>query len=244
LNTPKTLVAIATYNEIDNLPRLVAEVQGQAPDIDLMVIDDNSPDGTGAWCDEQAIENPRLTCLHRPKRMGHGSATVAAMQHAIDEDYDLLITMDADFSHDPNYLPPLLDRMIGPSVEPVDVVIGSRYVPGGGVEGWPWRRRVMSRCVNVLARVAMGLSARDCSGAFRCFRVATLRRIDFRQIRAAGYAFHEEVLWRLERSGARIAEVPIVFRDRTQGVSKLGAREAAASILTMLRLGVKRWLGV
>jgi dolichol-phosphate mannosyltransferase len=236
---PRTLVTIATYNELENLPQLVQEVFGLAPHVDLLVIDDNSPDGTGQWCDARARDDPRVYCLHRPGKLGLGTATIALMRHAIEHGYDLALNMDADFSHHPRHIPALLAGM-----EQADVMIGSRYVPGGGVQDWPLMRRLMSWGVNTYARLLLGLPARDCSGAFRCYRVSLLSKIDFDSIRSRGYSFQEEILWRLKRAGARFGETPILFADRERGQSKINSREALAALWIISRLGVKNWLGI
>lgn len=237
--TSKTLVTVATYNEIENLPRLVEEIFRHLPDAEILVIDDNSPDGTGRWCDETSAREPRLHCLHREGKLGLGTATVAAMRYAIDHDYKYMVNLDADFSHHPRYLP---DLLAGMERDEIDVMIGSRYVPGGGTEGWPLKRRLMSRGVNCYARWLLGLRVRDCSGAFRCFRTDVLRRIDFEAIRSRGYSFQEEILWRLKRCGARFGETPIVFRDRVRGQSKINLREAFSALWIIFSLGLTNWL--
>jgi dolichol-phosphate mannosyltransferase len=242
----RTLVALATYNEIENLPSLVDAVEQALPDADILVVDDNSPDGTGRWCQERARSDPRLTCLHRPAKLGLGTATVAAMQYAIDAGYEHLLNMDADFSHGPRFLPALVAGMDerGEDGRPkYDVMIGSRYVAGGAVEGWPLLRRLMSRGVNAYARLLLGLSPRDCSGAFRCYRTAVCAKIDFAAIRSRGYSFQEEILWRLRRAGARFGETAITFVDRRWGRSKINAREALAALWIILRLGIANLLG-
>lgn len=239
-SAPSALITIATYNEIDNLPLLIDELERVAPQADILVIDDNSPDGTGEWCDKRLPVDPRLRVLHRPGKLGLGTATVAAMRYAIEHGYDCMLNMDADFSHHPRFVPDLLAGMAGD----VDVMIGSRYVPGGGVEGWPWRRHFMSRGVNGYARWLLGLKPRDCSGAFRCYRTDLLRRLDFTAIRSRGYSFQEEILWLLKRQGARFGETPIVFADRTRGQSKINLREAFAALWVIFRLGVRNWLGI
>jgi len=235
----RTLVTIATYNEIENLPLLVDAVWDVAPQVDILVIDDNSPDGTGDWCDQKGAGEPRLKCLHRAGKLGLGTATIAGMKWALEHGYDQVLNMDADFSHHPRYVPSLLAKM-----EEADVVIGSRYVPGGGVKDWPLKRRWMSWGVNTYARWLLGLSPRDCSGAFRCFRTDVLRKVDFDSIRSRGYSFQEEILWHLKRAGARFAESPILFADREKGQSKINSREALAAIWIIFRLGMKNWLGV
>ena len=157
------LVTLATYNEIDNLPRLINEIHQYEPDADILVIDDNSPDGTGKWVDEQAETDPRINCIHRERKLGLGSATLAGFQYAIDHDYDLVVNLDADFSHHPRHIPALIECVRDDNAS-ADVSIGSRYVKGGGIEGWPWYRRIMSKCVNVYARLLLGLPSKDCSG--------------------------------------------------------------------------------
>lgn len=236
---PRTLITVATYNEIENLPRLVEEIFAVAPQVEILVIDDNSPDGTGAWCDEKGASDPRVHCLHRPGKLGLGTATIAGMQYAIEHHLDYMLNMDADFSHHPRYIPAMLAGM-----DAADVVIGSRYVPGGGVKDWPLKRRLMSWGVNTYARALLGLRSRDCSGAFRCYRVELLRRLDFNAIRSRGYSFQEEILWHLKRLGARFLETPIIFADREQGESKINSREAYAALGILFRLGLKNWLGV
>lgn len=239
-NAEKTLVTVATYNEIENLPRLVDEIFAIVPQVDLLVIDDNSPDGTGQWCDQRGAEDPRLKCLHRPGKLGLGTATVAGMSYAIEQGYKQVLNMDADFSHHPRYLPDFLAGMDPPGRPPVDVVIGSRYVPGGGVEGWPLRRHFMSRSINLYARCMLGLKPKDISGAFRCYRTSALMRLDFSKIRSRGYSFQEEILFHLRLAGAKFAETPIVFADRTAGSSKINLREAFAALGTIFCLGLSR----
>ena len=233
---------MATYNEMENLPRLVEEIFRYAPQADILVIDDNSPDGTGQWCDQQRAEDPRIACLHRPGKLGLGTATIAGMKYAIEHGYRYVLNMDADFSHQPKYLPALLAGMDPPGGPPVDVMIGSRYIPGGGVEGWPLKRQLMSRAVNLYARWLLGLRPKDCSGAFRCYRTAMLAKLDFDAVRSRGYSFQEEILWRLKRAGARFGETPIIFVDRQHGVSKIDSGEALAALRIIFALGVRNWL--
>jgi dolichol-phosphate mannosyltransferase len=235
----RTLVTIATFNEIENLPTLVDAIWEFAPQVDILVIDDNSPDGTGRWCDERAASEPQLFCLHRAGKLGLGTATIAGMKYAMEHRYDLVLNMDADFSHHPRYIPALLAGM-----DSADVTIGSRYVPGGGVMDWPLTRRLMSWAVNAYARWLLGLRPRDCSGAFRCFRVDVLRKLDFNSIQSRGYSFQEEILWLLKRADARFTEIPILFADREKGKSKINSREALAALGIIFRLGIKNWLGI
>ena len=174
-NVEKTLITVATYNEMENIPRLAEEIFHNVPEVDILVVDDASPDGTGQWCDRKAAEDPRVRCCHRPGKQGLGGAIVAGMKYAIDHGYRYVLNMDADFSHPPHYLPDLIGGMDPPGGQPVDVMIGSRYIPGGGIEGWPWKRHLMSRGVNFYARWLLGLSPKDCSGGFRCYRTSLLR---------------------------------------------------------------------
>ena len=233
--TDRTLVMIATYNEVENLEPLARAISAELPAADILVIDDASPDGTGQVADRLAQEGERVRVVHRVGKLGLGTATIAGMQYAIDHDYDLVISMDADFSHSPRYLPDLLAGMAEH-----DVMIGSRYVPGGGVRGWPWRRRWMSWAINVYSRLLLGLRARDCSGAFRCYRVAKLRQINFDRIYSRGYSFQEEFLCHCRRAGCRIGETPIIFEDRQQGSSKINWREALMALWALFYTAIRR----
>ncbi|MCO6459327.1 MAG: polyprenol monophosphomannose synthase [Pirellulaceae bacterium] len=239
-----TLITVATYNEIQNLPPLVDKILEFAPDAHVLVIDDNSPDGTGRWCDQRAAGDPRVRCLHRTGKLGLGSAIIAGMKYGQEHGYRYVLNMDADFSHDPRYLPALRQAMDPPEGPAADVSIGSRYVPGGGVRNWPWRRQMMSRMVNLYARCLLGLRVRDCSGAYRCYRAELLDRVDLTRVRSRGYSFQEEILWHLKRAGARFAETPIIFADRELGQSKINSREALAALWIIFRLGVRNWLGL
>ena len=240
---PRTLVAVATYNEIENLPRLVDEIFDNVPDVDILVIDDNSPDGTGRWCDKRAAGDSRLRCIHRERKLGLGSATIAGFRFALEEQYDLVLTMDADFSHHPRHLPEIL-RPFQEENNKIDVNIGSRYVAGGGIEGWPLYRRLMSWSLNHYARILLSLRVRDLSGAFRCYRTDVLRKLDFEKIRSQGYSYLEEILWLLKRQGVRFSETPITFVDRQAGQTKINSREALTAIWIITRLGIRNWLGI
>jgi len=243
-NSEKTLVTVATYNEIENLPSLVEEIFKYAPEVDLLVIDDNSPDGTGDWCDEKAKEDPRVHCLHREGKLGLGTATIAGMKYAIEHGYKQVLNMDADFSHHPKYLPDLLSGMGTADKPGADVMIGSRYIPGGGVEGWPFKRHFMSQGVNLYSRWLLGLKPKDCSGAFRCYSVEYLAKVDFEKVRSRGYSFQEEILWHLKKLGVRFGETPIIFVDRQVGSSKIDSGEAVAALRIILALGIRNLLGM
>jgi dolichol-phosphate mannosyltransferase len=234
----RVLVSIATYNEWENLPALVASVHEHLPRADVLVIDDNSPDGTGRLADELAAADPRVRVLHRPGKLGLGTAIITAMRYAIDQGYDYLVNMDADFSHHPRYLPALVAGM-----DRADVMIGSRYVSGGGVENWPLRRQLSSRAVNAVSRLLLRIPARDTSGAYRCYRVSKLRAIDLGSIWSRGYSFQEEVLYRCRKAGCRLGETPIVFADRRAGASKVNLKEAVRSLALLGLLGLLVLLG-
>ena len=234
---PRTLVAVATYNEIENLPELSGQIFAHLPETDLLVIDDGSPDGTGEWAAAQAAENPRFLLLERGAKKGLGTAVLEAFRSAIEGGYDYLINLDADFSHPPALLPLLLDTAVR---EKIDVVIGSRYVKGGKIIGWPLTRKVMSRGINTWARLFLRLPTKDNSGSMRCYRVDTLRKLDLAQIRSQGYSFFEEILFRLKKRGATFREIPITFTDRVRGSSKINKKEALKALGLLILIGLER----
>lgn len=235
----RLLVTIATYNERDNITRLIAEIHQFAPQADVLVVDDNSPDGTGKVVDEMASNDPRIKALHRSGKLGLGTAIVAAMRFAIANNYDLMLNMDADFSHPPRYIPALLAGM-----SKHDVMIGSRYVPGGGTENWPVIRETISRGVNGLVRFFFRMGVRDASGAYRCYRVSKLKEVRFDRIISRGYSFQQEMLFRCRLAGCRLGETPIIFENRRAGKSKVNSKEAARSIAMIIYLGIRAMLGI
>lgn len=235
MNTPTLLVTLCTYNERENLARLIPAIHAAVPHADVLVVDDNSPDGTGMLVDQMAEEDARIHVIHRAAKLGLGTALLAALGYAVEHGYTYVLNLDADFSHDPASIPALLAAM-----EHADVAIGSRYVEGGGVENWPLHRRLMSRVVNGTTRWALGLELHDMSGSFRCYRVSKLAELDFDQIEARGYAVLQELLFRLHRLGCRMVEVPITFKDREAGESKINWREMVAALGMMLRLSRER----
>lgn len=243
----KILIAVATYNERENLPDLLAAIARTVPEADILVVDDNSPDGTGEWADDFAREHGFVRVIHRTGKLGLGTAVIAVMRYAIENQYEWLINMDADFSHPVERLPDLIEKAQQTDENGVyrfDTVVGSRYTAGGGIKGWPWFRRFMSLGVNAYARVMLGLSVRDTSGAYRCYRVSTLKKLDFSDVESTGYSFFEEILWRLKRVGARFAETPILFTDRVRGQSKINKKEAASALRILLDLGGLNWVGI
>jgi dolichol-phosphate mannosyltransferase len=233
------LISLATYNEAGNLEPLVGMIRQFAPDSSILVIDDNSPDGTGRIADKIRANLPNIHVLHRPGKLGLGTATLAAVRFAVDHHFEYLLNLDADFSHPPRFIPDLLKGMADH-----DVMIGSRYVPGGGVEGgFNLKRKLMSSGINNYARVTLGLTSKDNSGAFRCYRVSKLAEIDLNLVRSRGYSFQEEILYWCKSVGCRIGETPILFENRRAGVSKINMREAVAALWILFRLGIDRMTG-
>jgi dolichol-phosphate mannosyltransferase len=232
------LISIATYNERENLPSLIDQLGAVAPEANILIIDDNSPDGTGKLADEIAAGNPSVHVLHRSGKLGLGTAILSGIRYAMEENYDLFLNMDADFSHHPRYVPAILAGM-----KDHDVMIGSRYVPGGGVSHWPWSRQFMSSGVNWLVRVLFRMPVRDASGGFRCYRVAKLRQAELDCLVSRGYSFQEELLYRCFRAGCTIGETPILFEDRRAGTSKVSPKEVFRSLGLLVWLGVKARLG-
>jgi len=230
----RTLVVLATYDEAENIRPIVEAILGiKIPELDILVVDDNSPDGTGQIAADLAREHSEVKVVHRKGKLGLGSAQCGGMEIAMLQGYDYVVTMDADFSHNPKYLKDLLAKM-----DDCDLAIGSRYVPGGATENWGLVRRLMSWGANAFVRLLLGLEAHDCSSGFKCYRIETLRRIDLSQIVAKGYAFQEEMVYRFQLLGARIGEVPILFENRRLGKTKMSLREIAGLFTTVLRL---RW---
>ncbi|HET6424276.1 MAG TPA: polyprenol monophosphomannose synthase [Planctomycetaceae bacterium] len=232
-------ITICTYNERENIRTLLPAIRSALPAADILVVDDNSPDGTAAEVQEFAANDAHVHLLLRKEKAGLGAATLAGFQWVMQRDYDFLINMDADWSHPPSVLPALLDLM-----STADVAIASRYMPGGGVQNWGPHRYVMSWGVNFYSRALLGLSTRDCSGAFRCYRVSKLREIDFTRFRSRGYAFQEEILYRCRAVGCRFRETPFVFADRAVGQSKINVREVIRALRDIAGLGLDRLRGM
>ena len=229
----KSLIIVPTYNELENLRRLLLELMDLGPDVRVLVVDDNSPDGTGRLADELAAENERISVLHRPEKLGLGSAYVAGFKYAIQQDVDCVFEMDADFSHDPATIPEFIEEIAS-----CDVVIGSRYISGINVVNWPMSRLLLSYFANIYTRVVTGMTIRDTTSGFKCFRREVLEHIDLDSVRSDGYAFQIEMNFRCWRKGYRMREIPIIFVDRRSGTSKLsqGVINEAVWIVWWLRL--------
>jgi dolichol-phosphate mannosyltransferase len=230
----RLLISIATYNERDNLGGLLAAIPAELPHADVLVIDDNSPDGTGQLADDLAENDGRIHVLHRAGKLGLGTAILAGMRYAMDHGYDLILNLDADFSHPPRYL-----RWLIAGMRDRDVMIGSRYIAGGGTVNWPVSRRLISRTLNLFVRLALRMGVCDASGAYRCYRVSLLHKADLDSVKSRGYSFQQEVLYRCHRAGARIGEFPIVFENRKAGASKVNLRESVRSLSMLGWLGLR-----
>lgn len=228
----QALVIVPTYNERENLTRLVLRLRGLPADVHVLIVDDNSPDGTGAIADAIAISDPGVHVLHRAGKLGLGTAYRAGFHYGLAHGYQYLCTMDADFSHSPESVPALLDK----AASGYDLVIGSRYVPGGEVIGSPATRKFISYAANWLAHTTLGVNAHDCTAGFRCYRRTVLETIDLDSIFSSGYSFLIEMAFHCQRAGFRIGEVPITFVNRTEGASKINRGEIFKAFYTLLRL--------
>ena len=225
------IVILPTYNEVSNLEALVASIRETGSVDAMLVVDDNSPDGTGDLADEIAQRDSFLRVLHRPGKLGLGTAYQAGFEYAQDHGFDHILTMDADFSHHPEHLKELIAL-----AETADLVIGSRYVDGGATVDWGFFRKVISSSANTAAIFLLQLPARDCTSGYRCYSTRILSDIRFAEIRSSGYSFLVEALYRVVQSGGRVAETPIIFRDRQLDRSKISRAEIVKGVLTLLRL--------
>jgi dolichol-phosphate mannosyltransferase len=231
----RTLVVIPTYQERDNIEVVLCGVRHEAPAADVLIVDDHSPDGTAALAEQLGAELGQISVLNRPRKNGFGAACRAGFAYGLQRGYELLIQMDADLSHDPKALPGLIARMN----EGADLVIGSRYIPGGSIPSWSARRRALSRYGNRYASLVLGLRASDATSGLRAYRADALRAVDYESTRATGYAFQIEMAYRMARWGGRLAEVPIVFTDRVRGQSKMSARIAAEAMILVTWWGLR-----
>ena len=226
----KPLVIIPTYNEAENLRAIVAATLSSLPVAHILIIDDNSPDGTGTIADEVAASDDRVHVLHRSGKLGLGTAYVEGFNYALQRDFDCVFEMDADFSHDPKYLPRMLAELAS-----CDVVVGSRYVPGGNTPDWTPVRRLISNCGNIFARAMLHLPLQDCTAGFKCYRREVIASCDFGAVRLEGYAFQIETVYQAYKRGFRLHEVPIVFVDRHLGHSKMSRQIVAEAFTYVVR---------
>ena len=232
---PSPLVLIPTYNEKGNLPSFIAAVRAALPQADILVIDDNSPDGTGILAEGIAAQDAQVKVLHREQKEGLGRAYLAGFAWALERQYSHVFEIDADFSHNPKDLPRLLE-----AAEKADLALGCRWMPGGGVSGWPWSRLALSRFGNLYARLILGVPYRDLTGGFKCFRREALETLDLDEIQSVGYGFQIEATWRALKSRLRVVEVPIHFTDRTVGESKMSGQTFKEALILVWRLRLGR----
>ncbi len=236
----RTLIVMPTYNEADSIRAMVSRVRIALTEADLLIIDDGSPDGTGAIADELAAADPHVTVLHRPAKSGLGSAYLLGFATAIEQGYESVVEIDADGSHDPAELPAMLGLL---DERAADLVIGSRWVDGGTVVNWPWARRAISQSGNRYARWMLRSSIRDMTAGFRAYRTAALHGLDRAVVSSQGYCFQVELAWRVERAGGVVIEHPIAFVERTTGSSKMGPAIVAEALVRVTGWGVASWFG-
>ena len=234
----KCIVVIGTYNEAENIPELLPEILRLGPEYELVVVDDNSPDGTGRLISEMAVNEPRIHLVQRPGKLGYASACLTGFRTALGLGADYIVQMDADYSHNPGDIPRLVEV-----AEDADMAIGSRYVKGGATQDWPLSRRIISRTANLAARFLLGLPIRDCTCGFKCFRRSTLESIDFDYVRSNGFASIYEISYFCHRLGMVLREVPILLVDRRVGKSKLSWRMMLEALAVMVRLRLSRGQG-
>jgi dolichol-phosphate mannosyltransferase len=232
--TERALVLLPTYNEKDNIEKISRQVIAIDPRIEVLIVDDNSPDGTGQIADRLAAENPRIKVLHRAGKQGLGRAYIAGFRFGIEQKYDYIFEMDADFSHQPKYLADHLKN-----IQTCDISLGSRYIKGGGVENWPRTRWAISYYANVYSRVVTGLPVRDATGGFKCFRRHVLESLDLDNIRSNGYSFQIEVSFWAWLQGFKIQETPIIFVEREAGHSKFSKKIIYEAVFMVLYLGIQ-----
>jgi dolichol-phosphate mannosyltransferase len=230
-----TVVIIPTYNERDNLDSIVARTRRAVPTAEVLIVDDNSPDGTGEMAEKLALTDGQVHVLHRTEKAGLGAAYLAGFAWALDRGYGVLVEMDADGSHDPAELPDLLAALAG-----ADLVIGSRWITGGTVRNWPRSRAILSRGGNAYARIMLGLPVHDATGGYRAYRAETLREIGLNDVRSQGYCFQIELTLRTVRAGLPVAEVPITFTERTKGASKMNRAIVAEALWRVTLWSVTR----
>ncbi len=233
-------VIIPTYNEKENIETLIAQLLDLPLDVHVIVVDDNSPDGTGEIVDRVAAESgARVSVIHRPGKLGLGTAYIAGFEKALADERDAICTMDADFSHNPRYIPDMVAKI----EQGYDLVIGSRYVPGGGTSGCTLDRKILSWGANAFARVMLGLTAHDTTAGFRCYRADVLAEVGLDEIKASGYSFLIEMLYRVQRRRWRVGETPIIFANRRLGASKISKGEVLKAMGTVFRLAAGRLTG-
>lgn len=235
---PRALVVTPTYNEAENIEAFITQVLSRAPGLEILIVDDNSPDGTGDLVARLSGQNSRIHLLRRPRKMGLGTAYVDGFRYAIAHDFDFILEMDADFSHNPDEIPRFLEK-----ITECDLVLGSRYTNGVRVVNWPIRRLLLSYAANVYTRIITGMPVKDATGGFKCFRRAVLEAIDLTQVRSNGYAFQIEMTFKAWAKGFRVCEHPIIFVDRRSGVSKMSRKIVYEAVFMVWKLKLHKLLG-
>ena len=234
----RAVVVIPTYNELASLPVITAGVRAAVPELDVLIVDDNSPDGTGKLADQLAMADAAISVLHRPGKSGLGKAYLAGFDEALARGYDVVMEMDADGSHQPEQIPNLLAALFE-----ADLVLGARWVPGGGAVNWPKHREWLSRGGNFYTRMMLGIPLHDATGGFRAFRATTLKALDLHEVDSQGYCFQVDLAWRAVQRGLRVQEVPITFIERTAGTSKMSQRIVAEALWRVTVWGMQNRLG-
>jgi len=237
--TEKTLVIIPTYNELDNISRLIPDLLDRYENLDILVVDDDSPDGTGNHVEEISSGNPRIKIIRRNKKMGLGTAYIAGFKYALQHDYEYIFEMDADYSHDPGEIKNFLS-----AVNQYDLVLGSRYVRGVNVINWPMRRLLLSYFANKYTRFITGMPVQDATGGFKCFRKKVLESINLDKIKSNGYAFQIEMTFKAWKKGFKVGEIPIIFVDRMKGRSKMSKKIVREAIFMVWKLRIRSVLGI
>jgi len=239
MENKKALIIIPTYDELENLPKLLPEVLSQDENIAVLIVDDSSPDGTADWVNKEAEKNPRIKLIKREKKMGLGTAYIAGFKYALDNNYDYIFEMDADFSHDPDEIQNFLNE-----IKTYDLVLGSRYKEGVNVINWPMRRLMLSLFANMYTRVITGLPVRDATSGFKCFRKEVLQAIDLDTVKSNGYAFQIEMTFKAWKKGFKIKELSIVFTDRVKGTSKMSKKIVREAIVMVWKLRFASMFGI
>ncbi len=235
----KTLVITPTYNEMDNISRLIPILLSSYSDLDILVIDDNSPDGTGDYIEGLSKQEPRVKMIRRSRKLGLGTAYIAGFKYALQHDYDYVFEMDSDFSHDPKEIRNFLE-----AVKTYDLVLGSRYVRGVNVINWPMRRLLLSYFANKYTRFITGMPIQDATGGFKCFRKSVLESINLDKIKSNGYAFQIEMTFKVWKKGFKVGEIPIVFVDRVKGTSKMSKKIVREAVVMVWKLRIRSALGI
>jgi dolichol-phosphate mannosyltransferase len=234
-----TLIIIPTYNELENLPRLLPEVLSKDESIKVLIVDDNSPDGTAAFVENEMKNNNRIHLLKRQSKQGLGTAYIAGFKYALQNNYEFIFEMDADFSHDPKEIPRFLDE-----IKNSDVILGSRYINGVNVINWPLRRLLLSSFANLYTRVITGMPIHDATGGFKCFRREVLEAIDLDRVKSNGYAFQIEMTFKAWKKGFKVKEIPIIFVDRVKGKSKMSKKIVREAVTMVWKLRLKSIFGL